>query len=190
MSANLIKYDTILRAKCYVALNIVSTARVKAMPTLPNHPKIQNFQQYVAEMELERGFNDQTVLQKCLLLGEEVGELFKAIRKNSNMKLDLNSKVGSVDEELADILIYLCAIANKLDVDLETAFRDKEQANKSRTWTTNSPEPSIFAVRQVISMESLRARRLKREEKTDLNYSQLSLELADNADVVSVLEVG
>lgn len=118
------------------------------MPTLPNHPNLRDFQQYVTEMEVERGFNDQTVLQKCLLLGEEVGELFKAIRKNSNMQLDLNSKVGSIDEELADILIYLCAIANKLDVNLETAFRDKEEVNKTRNWTVNSPEPSIFAARQ------------------------------------------
>ncbi len=32
-------------------------------------------------MEDKRGFTKQGVLQKCLMLGEEVGELFKAIRK-------------------------------------------------------------------------------------------------------------
>jgi len=50
------------------------------------------------------------------------------------MKIDDKSIVGSVDEELADILIYLCSIANRLDIDLERAFRDKEEVNKQRTW--------------------------------------------------------
>jgi len=32
-------------------------------------------------MVKERGFENETVLEQCLLLGEEVGELFKAVRK-------------------------------------------------------------------------------------------------------------
>ena len=68
------------------------------------------------------------------MLGEEVGELFKAIRKKEDIKVDLNSKIGSVEEELADILIYLCAIANRYDIDLEKAFREKEEINKQRVW--------------------------------------------------------
>lgn len=28
----------------------------------------------------------------------------------------------------------LCAIANRLDVDLERAFRDKERINETRVW--------------------------------------------------------
>lgn len=85
-------------------------------------------------MERERGFTNSTVQEQCLFLGEEVGELFKAIRKQQKLKLDQKSVVGSVDEELADILIYLCSIANRLDIDLETAFREKEQVNEQRNW--------------------------------------------------------
>ena len=88
-------------------------------------------------MEVERGFDEQTVIYKCLLLGEEMGELFKAIRKGNGMKVDSASHIGAADEELADILIYLCSIANRLDIDLETAFRLKEAANHSRQWTNN-----------------------------------------------------
>jgi NTP pyrophosphatase (non-canonical NTP hydrolase) len=50
------------------------------------------------------------------------------------MKIDRSSPVGDVDEELADILIYVCSIANRLDIDLERAFRDKEAVNKKRVW--------------------------------------------------------
>lgn len=104
------------------------------MPILPQNPSLAQFQQYVIELESERGFSDQSVLQKCLMLGEEIGELFKAVRKQQNIKLDQKSVVGSVDEELADILIFICSIANRLNIDLEKAFRDKEVINMTRTW--------------------------------------------------------
>lgn len=104
------------------------------MPDLKKNPLFKDFQEYVSKLEIERGFENETVLEKCLLLGEEVGELFKSIRKANKMKIDNNSSVGSVSEELADIMIYLCAIANRYDIDLETAFREKEEKNTKRTW--------------------------------------------------------
>jgi NTP pyrophosphatase (non-canonical NTP hydrolase) len=105
------------------------------MPELPSRPSLQDCQSYVAVLERERGFDDQNVLQKCLLLGEEVGELFKAIRKTQGIRMDPKSRVTSVGEELADIFIYLCSIANRLELDLEGEFRRKEEENKRRTWT-------------------------------------------------------
>lgn len=104
------------------------------MPILKNTPNLSDFQSYVKELEVERGFIDQNVLQKCLLLGEEIGELFKAIRKLERIKIDVNSESTTVSEELADILIYLCAIANRYDINLEEAFRKKEEINHLRTW--------------------------------------------------------
>jgi NTP pyrophosphatase (non-canonical NTP hydrolase) len=50
------------------------------------------------------------------------------------MGLDRKSIVGSVDEELADVLIFVCSIANRFNIDLEKAFRDKEGVNKNRVW--------------------------------------------------------
>ena len=49
------------------------------MPHLAKKPTLTEFQQYVSELETERGFEHQTIIDKCLLLGEEVGELFKAV---------------------------------------------------------------------------------------------------------------
>ncbi|MFC3453041.1 MazG nucleotide pyrophosphohydrolase domain-containing protein [Amycolatopsis speibonae] len=65
---------------------------------------------------------------------KQVGELFKAIRKHQNMRTGTTSIIGSVDEELADVLIYLCAIANRLDISLEEALRKKEAVNETRSW--------------------------------------------------------
>ena len=104
------------------------------MPFLKENPTLKDFQKYVIDLEKERDFTNITALQSALMLGEEVGELFKAIRKQQNMKVDAKSKIGSVDEELADIMIFVCSIANRYNIDLEKAFRDKEEINKKRVW--------------------------------------------------------
>jgi len=104
---------------------------------LKKNPILKDFQKYIIKMEKERGFMDQTVIEKCLLLGEEVGELFKAIRKETNIKIDNHSKFKSIDYELVDIFMFLCAIANRLNIDLEKAFREKEEINKKRVWEKN-----------------------------------------------------
>ena len=104
------------------------------MPTLNEHPMLADFQAYVAKLETERGFADQSVRDKCLLLGEEIGELFKSVRKTEGLKIDVSSQFGTVSEELADIFIYVCAIANRYGIDLEVAFREKEAINHQRSW--------------------------------------------------------
>jgi NTP pyrophosphatase (non-canonical NTP hydrolase) len=105
------------------------------MLTLKKNPTLKDIQKYVAKLEKERHFDHDDIRDKCVLLGEELGELFKAIRKKeTTIRLDHNSKCGSIDEELADIICIICTIANRQKIDLETAFRNKEKINKKRTW--------------------------------------------------------
>ncbi|HUD09023.1 MAG TPA: MazG nucleotide pyrophosphohydrolase domain-containing protein [Candidatus Saccharimonadales bacterium] len=104
------------------------------MPNLKNQPTLKDFQGYVKELETERGFTDDSVLQKCLMLGEEIGELFKSIRKSEKIKIDKNSNFKEIDEEIADVIIFLCSIANRYNIDMEKAFREKEEKNKKRIW--------------------------------------------------------
>ncbi|HRX32468.1 MAG: pyrophosphohydrolase [Bacteroidales bacterium] len=101
---------------------------------LKENPTLKDYQEYVHMLEIQRGFIDQNVIIKSLLLGEEMGELFKAIRKAMNIKTDVNANINPVKEEIADILIYLCSIANRFDIDIEEAFREKEEINKKRQW--------------------------------------------------------
>ena len=111
-----------------------STSYNRDMPLLPPEPRLHHLQKYVAELEVERGFDQQDALQKCLLLGEEVGELFKAVRKATRMGVDSAADLAPLADELADVLIYLCCIANRFGVDLEQGFRDKETKNAQRVW--------------------------------------------------------
>lgn len=104
------------------------------MTTLPSNPTVRNLQDYIAKIELERGFDDESAIQKCLLLGEEIGELFKAVRSSTGLKVDPNSAVNTVGEEIADILSFVLAIANRFDIDVASAFIEKAQKNKSRVW--------------------------------------------------------
>ena len=85
---------------------------------LKENPTLRDYQEYVKILEIQRGFTNQNALEKCLLLGEEMGELFKSIRKAANLKTDITSNISSVNEEIADMLIYLCSIANRFEIDL------------------------------------------------------------------------
>lgn len=104
------------------------------MPELNENARLKDFQIYVSELERERGFFEQTAKDKCLLLGEEIGELFKAIRKSEGIAIDPASKINNIEDEIADIFIYLCSIANRFDINIEQAFLKKEEINKQRKW--------------------------------------------------------
>lgn len=102
--------------------------------TLKPNPLLSDFQKYVAEMVKERGFDRETIPEMFMLFLEECGELAKAARKAGGMKVDKNSKQFLLGEEAADVFIYLLDICNHFDIDLEKAFRDKEEESKKRTW--------------------------------------------------------
>jgi NTP pyrophosphatase (non-canonical NTP hydrolase) len=99
---------------------------------------LAEIQRYVAEMEQRRGFAGRSVVEQCLLLGEEVGELFKAVRRQEGMPVGAASVVGAVDEELADVVLLVCAVANRYGIDLGEALRRKEAHNERRVWTAGS----------------------------------------------------
>ena len=106
---------------------------------IPERFSLAELQRYVDWLEADRGFSDQTIVDKCLLLGEEVGELFKAVRKSAGLAIDETSAYGEIGDELADVLIFLASIANRAGVDLDQALRHKEVINRTRTW---HPDPS------------------------------------------------
>jgi len=93
-------------------------------------------QAYIRKVLVERGLADQPIQNSLLLLCEEVGELAKAIRKNTKgMSVEANKADNfSVAEELADILIILGEIANVAGISLADAFVAKEKINAGRSW--------------------------------------------------------
>ena len=102
--------------------------------SLKNNPTLRNYQEYVKEMIKERGFDKESISEIFMLLSEEIGEMAKAARRYSGLKVDDDSKKPELEQEIADVFIYLLDICNYFDIDLEKAFRDKEEVNKKRNW--------------------------------------------------------
>jgi len=85
-------------------------------------------------MKAERGFDKDTLAENFMMLFEECGELAKAARKSTGLKMAHDAATQDAAAEAADTLIILLGICNILDIDLEAAFRAKEEKNKQRTW--------------------------------------------------------
>lgn len=96
---------------------------------------VAEIQKYIKDMKEARRFDGVTIEREMMLFLEELGELAKAIRKNTNGHLDISKEYKtSVEEELADCFIYLLSIANMNNVDIFKAFKEKEIKNCNRIW--------------------------------------------------------
>jgi NTP pyrophosphatase (non-canonical NTP hydrolase) len=105
------------------------------MAHLAENPTLKDLQQYVATVCQERGWTKDLPSEKFMLFVEEVGELAKAMRKAAGLyEEQAKPRDLSLEEEFADVLSYLLDLANCYQVDLEAAFRAKEQTNQGRTW--------------------------------------------------------
>lgn len=109
---------------------------------LPEDAPMRDYQRYVHALEAMHGWLDVDLVHNCFLMGEEVGELFKAVRRVERLYEQSGAQAARVDEErradvadeLVDVLNYLLAIANRLDIDVEAAFRRKNAENQRRRW--------------------------------------------------------
>ncbi|HTH72367.1 MAG TPA: MazG nucleotide pyrophosphohydrolase domain-containing protein [Candidatus Pristimantibacillus sp.] len=101
---------------------------------LKEGPTLADLQAYVAQMVKDRGFDEESVPERFMLLLEEAGEFAKAARKSQGIKFAADSVAGELEHEAADVLILLLALCNDLHIDLEQAVRAKEEKNKKRVW--------------------------------------------------------
>ena len=106
------------------------------MEKLKDKPQIKDFQEYIKLQAKERGWDKNNPLEIFLLFSEEVGELAKAIRNKMELYHEPGKKIASNElaDEFADVFSYLLDLANQFDIDLEKAFRAKEEKNLKRTW--------------------------------------------------------
>jgi len=105
----------------------------------PDAP-MAHYQRYINQLEALHGWLEVDLVHNCFLMGEEVGELFKAVRRHIKLfeqgdAEPLEASTTEVADEIVDVFNYLLAIANRLDIDLEAAFRAKNAINQTRTWT-------------------------------------------------------
>lgn len=89
---------------------------------------ITHLQNYVATKIKQRGFEDESLHERLLLLVEEIGELANACRKISGMNIDVNRTINNkVGEEIADVINMVFAVGIVLDIDIEKEFIEKNK---------------------------------------------------------------
>ena len=109
----------------------------KLFKLLNKENTIDEIQEYIKKVIELRGFANQNIQDKMLLLLEETGELAKAIRKIlPETPIDYNKieNYTSIEEEIADVFIVLVSICNKLNINLYEALKNKEEKNIKRNW--------------------------------------------------------
>ena len=85
---------------------------------------MKEIQKEIWQNKLNKGFNTTDVNKEFCLLYREVAEAYDAYRKKKD---DLN-------EELADIAIYLMGLSEMLGFDLETEILKKVDKNGKRVY--------------------------------------------------------
>lgn len=109
-----------------------SAAKVQLLPSM----SLEEIQDYMKQVTTLRGFDQQTAQETMLVMTEEFGELAKALRKHSGIKVDHTrlASYGNLKHEMADVLICLLILANKCNVDMFQALQEKELINAGRQW--------------------------------------------------------
>lgn len=101
---------------------------------LPDSDSLQELQRYFKRALAERGYADETLSEKIMLLTEELGELARAVRKHTAVKMSNTTSQSNAAEEAADIAILLMDLCGDLGIDLYEAILAKEKINQKRTW--------------------------------------------------------
>jgi NTP pyrophosphatase (non-canonical NTP hydrolase) len=78
---------------------------------------LSELQYDVCQIEKLRGYSEETVGDKFILLMEENGELAKAVWEGKG--------VEDIAAEIADVIFLITCIAKRYEIDLNTAIREK-----------------------------------------------------------------
>lgn len=88
---------------------------------------------FVAARKWERYHDPKNLAMSIAIEAAELMEHFQWARSDELAQLLRDEKVrGEVRDELADVVCYVLALANVLDLDLSAAVRDKVQKNSAK----------------------------------------------------------
>jgi NTP pyrophosphatase (non-canonical NTP hydrolase) len=91
---------------------------------------LSELQRWLALTARQRGFGHEGARDLLLLLTEEVGELARVVRTKEGIAGSV--RAHEAEPELADCLIYVALLADRLGLDLERALLEKEARNAER----------------------------------------------------------
>jgi len=83
---------------------------------------------FAAERDWEQFHTPKNLAMALSVEASELLELFQWLTTEQSQALDADAR-GRVREEMADVLLYLIRLADRLDVDLVSAAHDKMKLN-------------------------------------------------------------
>lgn len=86
--------------------------------------QLTDWQERIWRNKLAKGFNTTNVEREFNYTYAELAEAYESYRKEK----------GDLDEELADVLIFVLSLAKMNDLDLEKAVIDKMTKNENRQY--------------------------------------------------------
>lgn len=95
---------------------------------------ISSLQNYVEHKIKARGFEDESLQERLLILTEEVGELIRECRHVMGMYTKEKDKRIHIGAEISDIINMLFAVAIKLGINVEEEFLRKEEVVDKRNY--------------------------------------------------------
>jgi NTP pyrophosphatase (non-canonical NTP hydrolase) len=100
---------------------------------------LRELQSLVSKIRQERGFT-MDPLRIFVLLDEEVGEVARELKRTWSPNYDPFSKTD-LEDEIADVLVCLLALANQFEIDVEKALTEKLLCKDSqRKWKSAEME--------------------------------------------------
>ena len=109
---------------------------------------LPEYQQFHVELDKEKGFITDLYFN-YLCLSEEMGELGSELAQlwrdetqfrlqghsgEQSRKKAIENQKSALESEMADCMAYLLKLANYAGIDLEAAYREKMNTNRSRNW--------------------------------------------------------
>jgi NTP pyrophosphatase (non-canonical NTP hydrolase) len=101
-----------------------------------NEYTLAYLQEHVKQAEIRKGHIGDSVVTKCFLLMEEVGEMCKAIRILIGMKIHSKTAKHNLEDELGDVLFLIIAIANRSGIKLDQALLNKIQKDEAKVYAS------------------------------------------------------
>ena len=107
----------------------------KELNALSKESSVKDLQKYIKDMIETRGFKN-SLLERMVLLTEEIGELAKEVRKaDNNLAIDINKEYNSsLENEITDVFICLMGMCELIDMDIVEGLKNKEKINFRRIW--------------------------------------------------------
>src|SRR5690625_5016082 len=96
---------------------------------------LDDFQQYVKDFCEEKGFTNVSDEERYLFFMSEVGEMSEELLKLKYAEEDKQTEIRkALSHEIFDVIWNTVEIANRLDINLTQAFKEKMELNSKRSW--------------------------------------------------------